>query len=59
MRSAVDGGTCLGQYIVTKQKSPVSENTGGEAAYSSVSVMDDAAKDALSQVKLPMTNHHG
>lgn len=31
----------------------------GEAAYSSVSVMDDAAKDALSQVKLPMTNHHG
>ena len=32
---------------------------GGEVAYSSVSVMDDAAKDALSQVKPPLTNHHG
>ena len=43
-----------------KAKAPcVRKHRRVEAAYSSVSVMDDAAKDALSQVKLPMTNRHG
>ena len=43
-----------------KAKAPcVRKHRRVEATYSSVSVMDDAAKDALSQVKLPMTNHHG
>ena len=43
-----------------KSKIPLCPQTQrGEAVYSSVSVMDDTAQDALPQVKPLMTNHHG
>jgi hypothetical protein len=45
--------------IVTKQTPLMRWKTQrGEVAYLSVSVMDDVVKDALSQMKPPLTNHH-
>lgn len=43
-----------------KAKAPhASKTQRGEVAYSSTSVTDDVAQEALSWVKPPVTNHHG